>query len=166
MSFFDTEQEFEIIPEGFYAAKLEDVTLDETKAEPKLKLKYKLSNGRYSWQTFTFKDSTKKWISWQIGVIGAWSNAKVMCTDPTNMSLVARACLDAVGKFIGHYYEAEISHREYNGKTYTDLKLDRELTMAEAKEFTKASVKTETAKPAPKVSEPPAFNTNDNELPF
>jgi len=146
MGFFDDD--YEVTPTGIYAAKLENCTLDETKADPKISVTYKLHSGKVVWQNFTFKETTKKWLAWQLGVIGAWGIARDTCTDAENQSSVARACLDAIGKKIGSYYEGEITHREYNGKTYTDFKLDREMTAQEAKAFT-ASVKTESKMPPP-----------------
>jgi hypothetical protein len=162
MGFFDTDTEFEITPVGTYAVKLEDVSLDETKADPKISVRYKLSTGKTMWQNFTFKDTTKKWISWQIGVIGAWETAKTTCTDANNYSLVARACLDAIGKKVGSYYKAEVTHREYNNKTYADLKLEEEVTSAQATQMTREAKAKAENKP---VNHAPTFNDLEN-LPF
>ncbi len=157
MGIFD-QTDYAPIEAGIYAAKLDNATLDETKADPKISVTYKLSNGRTTWQNFTFKSTTVKWLAWQLGVIGAWQIAKEKCTDQESFSAVARACLDALGTKIGTYYEAEVTHREYNGKTYTDLKLERAITNAEAASFAKA------AKEA-KVPAPPKMN-EEEQLPF
>jgi hypothetical protein len=163
MGIYD-QTDYAPIEAGVYCAKLDNCTLDETKADPKISVTYKLNNGRTTWQNFTFKDTTVKWLSWQLGVTGAWARSKEICKDPDSFKEVARACLTALGEKIGTYYEVEITHREYNGKTYTDLKLERAMTNQEAKAFTEAANK------APKkiknyADDIPTMNQNE-EIPF
>lgn len=153
-----------IAPAGTYAVKLENVTLDETKADPKLSVRYKLSNGQTMWQNFTFKSTTKKWISWQVGVIGVWSKATEGLQDPEAYQAIARATLDAIGTKIGAYYKAEVTHREYNGKTYADLKLEEEISASDAAKLGKTPTAQHTT-PAPKQTAPPSADMNE-ELPF
>jgi len=164
MGIFDTD-DYEVVPEGNYAAKLEDCSLDETKADPKISVTYKLNNGRTMWQNFTFKDTTVKWLAWQLGVIGAWQLAKKSCTDDENYAAVARACLDALGPSIGKYFEAEVAHREYNGKTYADLKLVNEIPAAIAKAYPKTSAAQNQSQKAPPPVTPKKMD-NDEEIPF
>jgi len=165
MGFFDEEPSIE---EGVYAAKLDDVTLDETKDSPKLTLKYKLHTGQTAWQNFVFKDTTKKWISWQLGVIGAWQIAKENCQDADDFGAVARACLDAVGEHIGGYYDSEVTITEHNGKSYTNIKLNEEISAADAGKYkgaTEAQAKAKASNGSGKVAEPPKLKTEE-ELPF
>jgi hypothetical protein len=157
MGFFDDEKT-ETPAEGLYACKVEDCSLDETKPDPVITVRYRLHTGQAAWQRFVVKDSTRKWLSWQLGVLGVWKTAKENCQDPHNFSLVARSILEALGKIIGQYFEGEISHREYNEKTYTDLKIERALTNEQAKIF-KQSVASK------KQDEPPKMDLNE-ELPF
>jgi hypothetical protein len=157
MGFFDEERE--TVTEGIYAARLEDCSLDETKEFPRLSVRYKLHSGQTMWQNFTFKDTTKKWISWQIGTIGAWNKAKESCKNQDDLKEVARACLTAIGEFVGSYYDSEVTHREYNGKTYADLKLNQAITQAQAKGYLAPKTTLTKAPEAPK------FDASE-ELPF
>lgn len=154
-----------IAPAGTYAVKLENVTLDETKADPKLAVRYKLSNGQTMWQNFFFKNTTKKLISWQVGVIGVWKKATEGIQDPDAFQAIARGSLDAIGTKIGSYYRAKVTHREGKDRTFADLILEEEITASDAAKLGKTPTAQHTT-PAPKQTAPPSFNADDSELPF
>lgn len=135
MGFFDTEErEFDLVPAGIHVAKIDDVKLDETKEHPKLSVTYKLQNNRLIWQNFTINEKSQKWISWQLGIMGAWQLAKESCKDTSSMSNVARACLDAIGEKMkeNQMFEMLVEHREWQDKTFANAKLERVLEREEA----------------------------------
>lgn len=139
MGFFDNDTNYELVNPGVYVATLDNATLDETKDVPKLSLTYSLNNKRKIWQNFTVNEKSAIWLSWQLGIIGSWQEAKETCKDDQSSSLVARACLDSLGKKLGTKFEMTVEHNEYNGKTYANGKLERPLTDDEAKALSEMS---------------------------
>jgi hypothetical protein len=153
MGFFDEDKE--LPDKGFYKATLEDVSIDETKDVPRVSVRYELSTGDKVWQNFIFKDTTRRFVSWQMSQLGAWADAKSICKNPDNLSDVARSCMEAISKKIGYIYELDLSHREYNGRVSADVKVLSLISEAQAEETPRVINKTKE----------PTFDENE-ELPF
>lgn len=149
----DSEPEYKIISEGDYIVQLDDLDLDETKIDPKIKLEFRIADnsqfkGRKVWKSLLFKDTTRKFTRWQLDVMDGMDQEK----KPSTYQEAARQSLEILGKRIGNQYLATISHNEYNGKTYADLVLKDKYLMG-----------TQAAKKE-KMQEP-AFDPNE-EIPF
>jgi hypothetical protein len=108
---------YSLIDEGKYVAKITNSSLDTSKEGTEddpyvLKVEYTISSGKFErrklWQNFRFSEKSLKWIRWQLGVMAAFKAAEHI------FKLVEMGDV---------HFNVEISHREYNGKTYTDTKL-------------------------------------------
>lgn len=124
MSFYDSdESKFDLIPTGIYIATIFNVTIDETKDPVKMSVQYKLENNRRCFQNFKFNDAGKKFLTWQAGVLGWNTMAKEKNPDAKTAQEFARAYLDSSKDLLGKKVELEMSHREWEGKTYESVKL-------------------------------------------
>lgn len=124
MSFYDSdESKFDLIPTGNYVATIFNVTIDETKDPVKMSVQYKLENNRRCFQNFKFNDAGKKFLTWQAGILGWNSLAKEKNPEAKTPQEFARAYLEASKSLLGKKVELEMSHREWEGKTYESVKL-------------------------------------------
>ena len=128
---YGEEQDFELFPEGIYNCLLDDATLDMTSNPPVLTCKFKAIStnekisGKLFWQRFRFADNCMKFNSWQLGVMGVWSQLKGAESDFDAAKLAADAIFTLVKS--KQSFLLKMEHNEYNGKTYENV-LVQELT--------------------------------------
>lgn len=115
----------DIIPEGLYKTKLTNATLDETGDVPVLTLAYIISDGEHEgkalWQRFRFNDKSKKFLCWQLGILHVW---KQLSDSPSDQEAARRAADLMFAKVDKLSVTLEISHREWEGKTYENVIID------------------------------------------
>ena len=153
------KKEFPLIPEGPVALKLFDCELDETGNIPKLIVKYKVKDGGQKWVFLDFTDSRKKFIQWQMGVLGAQSLVKKTLDPNATLTDYTRALVDAIGELLGNHYMGECEHytSDKTGKTYDNIVVKDFITEKEFNQFKMG--------PANTVGEPPKPDM-DEQLPW
>jgi len=115
-----------VTPEGTYTVELYNATVDMTKLPRVLLCTWKILskdnnvNGDKLFQRFRFVENCKKFNQWQLGILGVWSQLKGCNSDEAASDKAA----DLVFALVGKFAEAKVSHREYKGKTYTDMILE------------------------------------------
>ena len=149
--------DFTAVDEGKYVVKLTDSTMDSSKSGEEddpyvIKVEYTITSGKFEkrklWQNFRFNTKSIKWLQWQLGLIGAWSEAKE-CKDQKEAAFKTAEFIFKLVEDNNAFFRAEVSHREYNGKTYSDVKIEQQIS---------GPVKTEN-------SHPPGIDPNE-EIPF
>ena len=90
--------------------------IERWKRKPKITIRWKTEGGDALWQHFRFSQKSGKYIAWQMSAMGVWSDKGDVKTD----SELARLMLTRLAKLEGKFATIKVSHREYNGKTYTD----------------------------------------------
>ena len=114
----EPKKDFELIPTGQYLAALDDASLDATVSPNKLSLTYKLLDGdhknRLLWQNFTLNQKSAKWISWQLGALGAHQEAKEAASEDEYYEKLVNAVFALVKKPTQVKLKVEID--TYNNK--------------------------------------------------
>lgn len=122
MSFWKEDTvDADLVDEGDHEAILDDVILDETKDDPKLKLTWKFTRepfkGRKAWMNLTFSEKAWKFTRWQLSELELSSVAK----EADTIHEAARMVFHALSSQIRTLnVTLKISHREWNGKTSID----------------------------------------------
>jgi hypothetical protein len=116
MWFQNDEDKMDLMPEGTHRMKFDDVKLDETKDPITLTIRWKSESGHAVWQNFRMGEKYGKYLSWQLGVLGVWDVRKT-ATDEADL---ARKLLMELAKLEGSHATLQISHREYQGRTFVD----------------------------------------------
>jgi len=125
--FNDDKKEREVVAIGTYEASLFDAKLDETGEYPKISMAYKLKNesGDLVWQNFNFNEKGQKWIKRQFSALGLSEDVKSNVKGDTPEA-AARGYLDATNALLvknAPVIKIEVSHREWEGKTYANTKV-------------------------------------------
>lgn len=125
MGFWDEDNEGEKqyenkagLPAGRHFVKLGFVKLDNTKPDAKLSIKWENKVGE-AWQNFTFNEKSKKFLSWQMRILGVNDYIRIQMTktntpvDLQQASILAFNYLDKTDKT----FEIECTERIWEGKT-------------------------------------------------
>jgi len=118
MNFYDSE--YENSPDGEYVATIENAEFKESQdGTPVIMMTFKLPKGK-SFMRLNFNDKGKKFITWQMGVLGANTLAKEKNPTPASADEAAQAYLDVLGTFIGQkvLLKLETKQNPTNGKSY------------------------------------------------
>lgn len=103
---------------GIHRVRIGYVNLDDIKDPAKLAVKYENDEGE-AWQNFTFNDNSKKYLSWQLGILGVNEYIKQTAIKTKKNPDLKEAGVLAVN-FLDKCkdnFEIELTEREYNGKT-------------------------------------------------
>jgi hypothetical protein len=158
------KKEYPLIPVGPVALKLFDCELDETGVVPKITLKYKVKDAGQKWVFLDFTDSRKKFIQWQMGVLGAQSLVKKTLKDTATLEEYTRGLLNALGELLGNHYMGECEHytSPKTGKTYDNIVVKEIISANEFNAFNLVQPNTGTQTPE---MAPPKVDTNE-QLPW
>ena len=130
-SWFDEDTkraEFKELDAGKYKSTLTNVSLDETGDVEKLSIEFTLNNKRKVWMNLKFSEAQKKFANWQFRELGVYEDAKRIGQTKS----APRAFLEAITLALGNEYMLDLSYRDYNGKTYSSIKvLERLVTIGE-----------------------------------
>lgn len=148
MGFFDDNEEYTAIEEGTCTAKIVDISMDNDKGYPRISIQYALDNNRRIFQNFNFNEKGSKFIVWQFGILGINDKVKEATKNSEDYEVIAKSYLDISGTLLNKYVQISVSHREYNGKTYENVKLlnligdDKPVSMPAATSTTQNGVDT------------------------
>jgi hypothetical protein len=159
------QQTYELLPDGKYEAIVHNATIDETKTPYVLKVTYEIvEEGKYKnrklFQQFTFQESAKKYLMWQLGVLGAWQFGKAANSEEEAVRLMTQAVFNMVNEV---YVMLKVSRREYEGKEYQNAIVDHVIDKFDGSDSPVNQPKKELVNHAP-VS-PPVTDLNE-EIPF
>lgn len=123
MNFWDDEPsndqyaKKEKLPVGVHKVKLAFVKYDDTGDSPKLSLKYENEKGE-AWQNFTFKESSLKLLTWQMGILGVRDYIKSIVATKKQIPSLKEGSLLAFNFLDKNeiYLEIEVTERDYQGK--------------------------------------------------
>jgi hypothetical protein len=121
MSYFEDNKpkQYDLLEPGIYQATVNDVKPDSYKDTPTFSISYKLDNGRLVFQNFFIDEKSKKYLTWQCGILGLTSLAKAKIKDPAaaNPTEVQKAYIDASRDILGKKVQVELKNEVYAGKT-------------------------------------------------
>jgi hypothetical protein len=129
-------KDYDLIEPGVYVCKLTNSTLDTTTSGEEedphvLKVEYTVQSGKFErrklWQNFRFNEKSLKWIRWQLGVMGVWEFLKG-ASDSKDAAMKAAENIFKLVEMDNVFFSIEVSHNEYNGKTYTNAKLEERIS--------------------------------------
>jgi len=116
----DEEMTYELLPNGKYECELENATVDQTVTPNRLSCTYKIVTGEYRnrklWQNFNLDEKSKKWLRWQLGILGSWGEARdsVAGSESEFFDLLTEATFKQVGSV---YVLMKVTQDTYEGKT-------------------------------------------------
>lgn len=112
-----------LTPVGTHRAILVDAKLDETGDHAKISCTFEIDEPAADYNkdsvfiNFTFKETTAKFLSWQLGVIGVWQQLSECGSEEDAARKSAELIFGMIDKLT---VELKVEHREYNGKTYVN----------------------------------------------
>ena len=166
-NWFEEEERSPLMPEGIHQVILTNVTLDETRMEPRVSVEFTHQNNRKSWLNLTFAETRKKFVNWQLKELGVFDRVKAIAIAQSFTP--ARAAMTAIGELIGAQCEICVEHNEWQGKTYANVRVEScgvaaQPVAQEPKKIVRSPLKNHAPVAQAKTQAPPSFNQND-ELP-
>lgn len=124
----DIDNEKSLIDKGLYQVLLSDIdlvtedklgfNLDHHKVKITFQIVGPKHQGKKLWLNLIFKDTTQKFLAWQLGVLGVWKQLK----DVTSHEEAAKKAANELWARKGALEcTVEVSHREYQGSTYENV---------------------------------------------
>jgi len=159
MSWFDNSEDFGLLKPGTYLAEIYDFKFDvlgnaATETPPSMKIQYKLDSNKRLFQNFKFNEKGRKWLTWQMGIIGLNDEAKKLVKGEESAAKIAKAYCDASKELLGKRVEIEVGHNTYTDRTGNERTVETVKLLGFAEAFG-----------AGKTSEPPDFDHTEP-LPF
>ena len=124
------EREFTLLDEGIYAAKMHDCSCDVSKEPYSLSVQWKLidgpNKGQLAFSNYNMKETSKKWLQWQLGILHVWSLGK----EKNSLLAATQAMYEGLASLLEKKIcvELEVEHTEYNGNTYANVKINKVLS--------------------------------------
>ena len=117
----ETGTEYSLLEPGKYTALLTNATIDDTNIDkPVINLEFQEKTTKL-WMRLVFTETAMKFLSWQLGVLGVWSELK----GSTNSHQAALKAADLLFNMVNKTEVVlEVSHRTYEGKQYHNVIVD------------------------------------------
>lgn len=123
-------EDFTPVPGGQYNVTLDEVSGTLSEDKPIMEVKYKINDGdqkdRIVSKKYYFTENTfKKWMPWQLGILGVWHDVKE-CENFDDGMIKAVELLKDTKKIFSA--TVEVDDWEYDGKSGTrnDIKIEAE----------------------------------------
>lgn len=123
MGLWDDDDKAAEIKEGQHVGKIENVSLDETKDDPKILIRFRIQEGEAKGEALflnlTFKDTTRKFVRWQMEKLGIFGSVE----DAKDYNDTARKALDVLGKIeqSEQLYLLNVTDRQWQGRIYKNV---------------------------------------------